>query len=363
MLERQINFGLKAMRWFRMAAHEKKETEAGPTSTVPSSIVLIGLALSLCFIFLLLVIVNSAADAKTAAADESRPFWMFFTRRSFFVYETVLAGMLGAYLGEIFQIGGLKTEAELRAYGQRFFVALFLGGAAAIVVGVLFPLVVLGEFEGNKINSWTLVAAAGIAGNRARDAFSQVDAVLARLLANFEPNIDGTAISKSVKVGVQEAFAIPPPVQYVGLAAANVFRNNESVLTVEGEARSARLEHGADFELRVNFVPSPSALGTSFRGISKPVAIREGESQPVVSFRLLVDFGFIALPLEERAVAVPANAASTVETFKFSVPFLEETSASVADSSVPSRQREISVSIYQHTRYFDTIIIPVDMPT
>ncbi len=326
------------------------------------SIIVVGLVLSLCFIVLLLVIVNSSVGAPAVLSDPGNPFWLFATRRSFFVYETVLAGMLGAYLGEIFQIGGFKTEAELRAYGQQFFVALFLGGASAVVVGVLFPLVVLGKFEdGDKINSWTLVAAAGIAGNRARGAFAQVDAVIARLLADFEPNIDSAAISKSVKAGVQEAFAVPPPVKYEGLAAVNVLRNNESVLDGEGNAKYARLEHGYEFELRVNFAPNKSALGPNFYGVFKSIAIREGDDEPVVPFRLTIDFGFIELPLAERNIAVPTNAASAVESFKFTVPYLEPGAAT--DDSSPSRHPEISVSIYQNTRYFDTIVIPTDVRT
>ena len=346
-----------------MAEHNGKEAETGAKHTVPSSIVLTGFALSLYFIALLLVIVNSSGKSKAATNDESHPFWMLFTRRSFFVYETVLAGMLGAYLGEIFQIGKFKTEAELEAYRQRFFVALFFGGAAAIVVGILFPLVVLGQFEGSAINSWTLVAAAGIAGNRARDAFSQVDAVLARLLENFEPNFDSTAISKSVTVGVKEAFATPPPVQYEGLAVINILRNNESVINANGKSISAELTYSEPFELKVNFVPSLSALAPSFRGVSRSLAIREGESQPFVPFRLSVDFGFAELPLAERTIAVPVDGVSGVETFKFDVPIRPPPATPSPDSSVPVRQREITVSIYQHTRYFDTIAIPVVLPT
>ncbi len=333
---------------------------------VQFSIILVtGVVLSLSFIFLLLIIVNSPAATQSALSEGGQWVRTFLTRRSLFVYETALAGMLGAYIGELSQIGALKTETELRAYGQRFFVALFLGGAAAIVVGVLFPLVVLGDFEGDKINSWTLVAASGIAGNRARDAFSQVEGVIRRLLADFEPTIDSVAISNSVKAGVQEAFAVPPPIRYEGLAAADVLRNNESVIDVETGRATLALGYGTEFELTVRFVPSQSQLGAYFRGLFKTISIRDGSSQSAVPFRLLVDLDFGSPPLAERSLLVPVNAVSSLETFTFNVPISESQAQIPAEDQgqEQSPRREIVVSIYQHTRYFDAIVIPVELRT
>jgi hypothetical protein len=354
-----------------------EEARTGSKST-HLYILLVGLLLSACFIFFLLIIVNSALNfsenhisaAPAGFAPNVSPHETFTTRRSYFVYETLLAGMLGAYLGEIFQIGTLKTDAELRAYGQRFMAALFLGGAAAIVVGVLFPLVVLGMFEGEKINSWTLVAAAGIAGNRARDAFSQVENVIARLLANFEPHLDNAAISESVKVGLQEAFAGPLPVKYHGLIATDVTGYNESVILSDGDTRIARLEYDREYELRVQFAVDESLLYTVRRGVLKTISIRDGDDQAMVPFRLLVDFGFISLPPEERMIMAPSKGASGVETFFFKVPSqsprVDEEAGAHSGGPTPSEARlrpEISITIYQQLRYFDTVVLPFVVPT
>ena len=337
-----------------MVQIDEAEARTERRQAVHSWIIVIGVLLSLAFIVLLLVIVNSPTDIQNMASEANRPLWFWFSRRSYFVYETVLSGMLGAYLGEIFQIGGLKTEIELRAYGQRFIAALFLGGAAAVVVGVLFPLVVLGEFEGRGINSWTLVAAAGIAGNRARDAFSQVESVIARLLADFEPNIDSAAISRSVKAGVQEAFAVPPPVKYQGLAAADVFRSNESVITSKSDQKFAELMRGSEFELKVYFAADSGTLGTTFEGWSKSIAIREGDSHAMVPFRLQIDFGFIALPLAERDILVAAQGTLSVETFKFTVPLLETPTSPADKVSTPKATSAKSASRYINTPAIST---------
>ena len=315
-------------------------------------IVLVGCALSFAFILLLLIIVNSSPTpdtANTAVLDLSGIISLLKTRRSYFVYETLLAGMLGAYISEIFHIGSMKTDAELSGHSLQFGVSLFVGGAAAIIVGVLFPLVVLGRFEGAEINSWTLVAASGLAGNRSRAALSQVETVLGRLLASFEPHLDA-AISDTVRVGVQEALAVRPPVRYDGFVAADIMRSNESVW--RSDSAVAQLEPGAQFELIVQFAPDKQRLGSAARGVVKTITISEGESQSSVPFRLLVDFGFVELAPEERTIVVPRSAPSEVQTFTFMAP-------SDSRYSEGRQPREISVSVYQYTRYFESCLLPI----
>jgi hypothetical protein len=347
---------------------EEKSSERDESS-VDFQILVMGLLLSLLFILLLLIIVNSPhipSELQGAASDSAtRSGGAFFTRRSYFVYETLLAGMLGAYLGEIFQIGGRKTKDELRTYRQRFWAALFLGGAAAIVVGVLFPLVVLGEFEGREINSWTLVAAAGLAGNRARNVLSQVEDAISRLLTNFNPRFNEAAISNSVKTGLQEALAAPPPIKYQGFVAIDVFNSNGSVTSFDDGIKTAQLKPGSQFELRVQFAPTESEL-SALNGESRPIAIREGDELPLVPFRLFVDFGLIALRPEERTIDVPHRGVSGVEIFTFTVPVSAQLPLAVATDSPSLKDEvrgEINVSIYQHARYFDTVALRIVVPS
>jgi hypothetical protein len=335
-----------------------------------AGIVLTGLVLSLAFILLLLIIVNlpitEAAESTTEAGFWDQIRWIFTTRRSNFLYEILLAGMLGAYLGEIVRIAGITPPAEPPISALQFEAALFLGGAAAITSAVLIPLVVLGRFEGPDINSWTLVAVAGIIGNRARDAFSRIENTIAHLLASFEPHLDTAKISESVKTSIHEAFAVPPPVNYEGFLAMDVTHSNESVVgSEETNARVARLRRGEMFELRVQFAPDSPLMG---RGVIKAIRVRGGDDQQIVPFRLLVDFGFVEVFPEERRVSVPRRSASAMETFNFVVPLLEGKSPPPgrghSESTPPEvRRPEISVSVYQHARYFDSLVLPVTVPS
>jgi hypothetical protein len=344
-----------------------------PESDVRKSytgVALTGLLLILTFLLLLLVIVNSApTDQVQQTSLPSRlPWivWIFTTRRSAFVYETLVAGMLGAYLGELSRIADVKARANSPEYTLHFRGALFLGGTAAIVTGVLLPLVVLDKFEGQGINSWTLVAAGGIAGNLARGSFSRAESTITRLLASFESRFDRTTISESVKTGIQEAFAVPQPINYEGFLAMDVTRSNESVIApAEKDGNVARLQRGEPFELRVQFASEKSLNGSLEHGIVKPISIRGGDDQPqAVPFRLLVDFGFVEVAPEERIVTVPRRGPSAIERFTFLVP-VEHVLGSLDNSLSPhSRfQPEICVSIYQHARYFDSVVLPVTIRT
>jgi hypothetical protein len=316
-------------------------------------ILLFGLQLSIAFILLLLIIVN--ADEPVDSSSYLRS--IFLTRRSYFLYETLIAGLLGAYLGEIFRLSTTGTRGEQLERGGRFAATLFLGGAAAIVVGVLFPLVVLGQFEGPKINSWTLVLAGGIAGNQARSALSKVEDVIARMLASFHPSLDTTVIADSVTAGVQKAFAGPEPVKYQGFVAMNVVRNHESVLKSDANgSRIASLQRNEPIEVEVQFATKEMEFGPIRSGIIRPLNVSRGdETSALVPFRLLVDFGFAELAPVEREITVPRNGKSLVETFAFTVPEPKVTS----DPTKPEDQfpSQISVSVYQHSRYFDSCVV------
>jgi hypothetical protein len=270
--------------------------------------------------------------------------------------------MLGAYLGEISRSADVTATAKSPEYTVHFRAALFLGGTAAIVTGVVLPLVVFDSFEGPGINSWTLVAAGGVAGNLARGAFSRMESTIARLLTSFESRFDRTTISESVKTGIHEAFAVPQPINYEGFLAADVTRSNESVIAkVEEDGRVAQVRHGEAFELRVQFAPEKSIKGFSEYAVVKPISIRGfDDTPPTVTFRLLVDFGFVDVPPEERVLTMPRHGPSALEKFVFSVP-IKQVPDRLDGSVAPHEgfQPEICVSVYQHSRYFDSVVLPV----
>jgi hypothetical protein len=334
-----------------------------------------GILLSLSFVLLLILIVNSPPTliVNSAPTDQTpsaplRPGWMpwivwaFTTRRSAFVYETLIAGMLGAYIGEISRLNDIKAGATSSEYSLHFRTALFLGGTAGIVVGVLLPLVVFNNFEGPGINSWTLVAAGGISGNLARGAFSRIETTIAKLLSNFESRFDSTKISESVRTGIHDAFAVPQPINYEGFVAIDVTRSNESVISQpEQYGDLARLQRGETFELRIQFGSERSIEGFSMQRVVKSISIRGCDDQPqTVQFRLFVDFGFVDVPPEERIMTVPRSGVSAIETFGFLVPVARQQNG--LDKSVSPRERpqtEISVSIYQQAHFFESVVLPV----
>jgi hypothetical protein len=318
----------------------------------------IGFLLSLAFVILLLIIVNAPPgdDVEPNIKTSPNP-QLFWTRRSQFVYETLLAGLLGAYIAELFRIHTIQSIRELSEYGQQFMAALFLGGSAAMGVGVLFPLVVLGRFEGTGINSWTLVAAGGLAGYRARSALSHLSNVITHMLSRF----DTMEISRSIKEGMQEVLAQPLPVRYDGFLAVDVTRSNESVI-IEGDPgdKIARLERGKEFAVQVQFAHDKIQLGAPGRGIVRPINVQDGDDSPASApFRLLVDFGFAEVPPAERIVDAPRRTESKVESFAFTVPeSSQEARASQEASSPRYLDLGISVSVYQRNRFFDACVLP-----
>lgn len=308
-------------------------------------IAVLGLQLSLFFLILLLIIVNMDGHDSPS---------IFLTRRSYFVYETLLAGVLGAYLSEISRRASTELPRDMPGRNGRFATVLLLGGAAGIIVGVLFPLVVLGQFEGPNINSWTLVVAGGIAGNQARSALSQVEEVIARMLDGFRPNMDTAAIVDSVKVGVKQAFAGPELVKYEGFISMDVVENRESLVRSDGQMKFAFLPHEALLEVRVQFAPKEADFDYPSSGVIKHIDIAKGSESALVPFRLLVDFGFAELAPVEREVAISRYSKSQVETFPFTIPVPARRSEATTEEQFPS---QISVSVYQHSRYFDSCII------
>lgn len=318
-----------------------------------------GLTLICGFIVLLIIIVNTPE-----AMDAASTFEQFWTRRSLLVYETLLAGMLGAYISEIFRLGAVK-DPDLGQNWRALLVALFLGACAAIMVGVLFPLVILGRFEGNAINSWTLVAAAGIAGNRARSALSEVELAVARLLEGLAPQIDQAALSQSVKAGLQEVLNQKPPVKYEGYVAVDVTTHNESVLTDQGQQeRIARLDPGREYSIQVQFAPERGSLAALNTAVIKALNIREGEEAATASFRVLVDFGFVGIAPVERLIDAPRRRASVMETFAFTAPeappeISSELPSGDSRKPPPPLQPGVSVSIYQNARFFEACVMPI----
>ena len=283
------------------------------------------------------------------------------SRRSFFIYATLLAGMLGAYISEISRLGEVREGVEPGDFFVRFVAALFLGGSTSVLIGVLLPLVVLDKFEGPGINSWTLVAAGGIAGHFASGVLSRADSAVARLLASFESRFDKTTISESVRTGITEALSVPAPTNYEGFFAADVTRFDESVVrrSEEGTAM-AWLKHGEAYNLRVQFSADRSLFEWANRGVAKALTIRQGNDEPkTVAFRLFVDFGLVDVPPVERVVTVPRKGAAAVETFSFSVPAHTITSTERSGPSVSKYRPEMSVSVYQQGRYFDSLVLAI----
>jgi hypothetical protein len=319
-----------------------------------------GLTLIVSFIVLLIIIVNTPEAADTAAQST---FEQFRTRPSLLVYETLLAGMLGAYISEIFGLGAGEAP-DSGQYLRALLGALFLGACAAIVVGVLFPLVILGRFEGKEINSWTLVAAAGIAGNRARSALAEIELRVQRLLEGLAPRIDQAALSQSVKAGLQEVLSQKLPVKYDGYVAVDITANNESVLQRgDQEERLVRLERGRNYSIQVQFAPDRNSWTAFDKAMVKAINIREGEEAATAPFRVLVDFGFVGIAPAERLIEAPRHGASTVEVFAFTVPRAEsQISYETLPSDIPQPpplQPGVSVSIYQNTRFFEACVMPI----
>jgi hypothetical protein len=238
---------------------------------------------------------------------------------------------------------------------------LILGGFAALFVGVLIPLVLLGRYEGDNINTWLLVTLGGLAGYRARDALSGLDRRIASLLEGFAPEIDQSALAETVRAGVHEAFTPPTPIDYHGLVNIDVTDGVDSVISEE----SAQLQSGKEYQLKIQFHPNEVFADTaSFQGITCPIHIN-GTSEPSsIPFRVLVDFGFARLPAEEREIVAERYVSSKIESFTFNVPELravqlgDEAASSIQEATRP---RNINVSIYQQNRFCTTCTLNINV--
>ncbi|MDI5929028.1 hypothetical protein [Rhizobium leguminosarum] len=337
------------------------------------SILLIGLSLSLVFFVILIILLNHGGSASPPADGDASAYPQdilgeynipdviryFFSIHSLYCYEVIIAGMIGSFLQEVSGTNIGQNGSDSR----RLLLSLFFGAALAVVGGILLPQAIGRPNAGPYFHSWTLVLIGGFAGAQSRRFFGGTEATLAKLLEKYSAPIDAQEISKAVTTEIKDAFALPQAVNYEGYVNVDIVKIGHSIIS-DGKAT---LTLGTEYKVNISFNEN-SEHGSA---AGKLLRISGGVDDSLVPLRLVVDFGFVRLPPQEREIEIPRYGPANV-VVPFVTPVVnktetinglteDETKIEILESA--QQQKEVSVIIYQHSRFVEIQAIPFEVST
>jgi hypothetical protein len=349
--------------------------------------ILLGWILPITFIAICLILMQwekLSEDDRTlssiapATLAFERLYHVFTSRSAVIIYGILLAGILGSFLRHLLvrfrtDTPGAQQASSLTDLGAH----LLVGASAAFIIAVLLPLALIrggpdipvskmAETEtilDQRLNVWALLILAGVVGYWSRSVLGDLAAMMSRLWAQVGRPFEEVQeqITKSVRIGVQDAMSPPKLVNYDGFIIVDVVTTDRNTVSVIVKPEGApddhliRLKPGREYQLEVSFSDSPTPMSSA---LVKHLRIQGGIEDPIVPFRLHIDFGAVRIPIAERRISVPRSGASETAKFRFTpFPPSQPASQPAGDltldesgrtSSSPGILPPISVAVYQH---------------